>query len=797
MDKHSFRVLEFDRILEMAAAFAVTAPGRNIVQKIRPLNNIDYTRQQISLISECRRLLSEGQPLGIERFEDLLTLFQRISPHDAVLEPMGLRAFLPLFYSALNLKQWSNNPSYRGLGMIVSRLTTHPDIKKAIDAAIDNEGKLLDEASPEISYIRKGIRSCESKIKKMLEGLLKQKELMPYLQDFYLAERNNRWVLPVKKDFKGNVPGIVHDISNTGETVYVEPYSILHLGNELESYRAEEKLEEYRILKRLCALLRDCLHEVEEDYHIVAGVDALQAIAGFSEQMEMSPPEINEKGFMTIIRGRHPLLWKTLRKENREADLIPLDLEIGRDNSCMVITGSNAGGKTVALKTIGVLNLMALAGMHIPAGSGSTIPFLKRILADIGDEQSIEQNLSTFSGHITRISEIIRQSSAHTLVIIDELGTGTDPEQGSALSCAILRKLKQRGALTLVSTHLGMLKAFAHSEPGMINSAMEMIEVSINGVKTYRPTYKLVMGEPGTSHAFEIAESLGMDADVIREARGFITDEGNKIESLISELKHKTAEFDNRLKETEKLKQEVEHLQSHLKEELSELKKMKQDTLTKALREAEDVVRKTKQEAREIIETLKKTPPPEQKKVIKELDKKLEEIVTIREQQFPEKIQPLKEVRKGQRVFVNTLRRHGIVLSVNEKARRCKVLVEGKEIVISITELSEPATDLAEHRTPPETRRGERPFAPASEYINLSGELKVVGQRVDPALSLIERYLNDASVAGIKQIKIIHGIGTGILSRAIRDYLKDHPLVESFRKGNEEEGGEAVTVVLL
>lgn len=797
MDEHTFRILEYDKILEMAAASAVTAPGRDIVQRTKPLNNIADIRQQISLVSECRRLLSEGQPLGIEHFENLLTLFQRIRPRDAVLEPLELRSFLPLFYSALNLKIWSNNPSYRGLGTIVSQLITHPDIRKAIDAAIDREGKIIDEASQELSYIRKGIRSCESKIKRTLEEILKQKELMPYMQDFYLAERNNRWVIPVKRDFKGNIPGIVHDISNTGETVYVEPYPIQHLGNELESYRAEEKLEEYRILKRLSAILREHLHEIEEDYNIVARADALQAIAGFSEQMDMSPPEINEKGYMKIIRGRHPLLWKSLRKENRASDLVPLELEIGRDNSCMVITGSNAGGKTVALKTIGVLNLMALGGMHIPAGAGTTIPFLQRILADIGDEQSIEQNLSTFSGHITRISEIIRQSSAHTLVIIDELGTGTDPEQGSALSCAILRKLKQRGALTIVSTHLGMLKAFAHSESGMINSAMEIEEVSVNGVKTYRPIYKLVIGEPGTSHAFEIAQSLGLDADVIREAREFIKDEGGRIESLITELKHKIAELDNGLKETEKLKQEVEHLRVHLKEELSQLKAMKQDTLTKALREAEEIVRKIKREARDIIEKLKQSSLSEAKEIVKDINGKLEKIITIQKQHSPENIQPLKEVREGQSVFVNTLKIHGIVHSFNKKTRRCKVTVEGKEVIVPLNKLSEPARDLAEHQTFSETRRGEQQSAPASEYTNLTGELNVIGQRVDPALSLIERYLNDASVADFKQIKIIHGIGTGILSRAIRDYLKDHPLVKSFRKGNEDEGGEAVTMVVF
>jgi len=545
--------------------------------------------------------------------------------------------------------------------------------------------------------------------------------------------------------------------------------------------------------------LRECLPEIEADYRIVAEIDALQAFAGFSDQLDMSAPEINEKGHMTITGGRHPLLWKTLRKENREGGLVPLDLEIGRGHFSMVMSGSNAGGKTVALKTIGVLTLMALSGMHIPAGSGTVIPFLKNVLADIGDEQSIEQNLSTFSAHITRISEIIKQSVEGTLVLIDELGTGTDPEQGGALSCAILRKLKQQGALTLVSTHLGMLKAFAHTEPGMINAAMEMEEVSVKGVSSYRPTYKLVMGEPGTSHAFEIAESLGLDADVIREARELVGDEGGRIESLITDLRHKTAELESRLKEAESLKQESGRLRLKLKEEITALKSREKETLAKALREAEEIVRKTKREARDLIEKIKQSELSKAGEISKEIDEKLAEIVVARKEYAPEKRQPLREVREGQRVFVGTLGKHGVVQTINEKTRRCRVAVGGKEIEVAVGDLSGPSEDRTGKQTEHlKGERGERPAAPAETAdINVQRELIVIGQRVDPALSLIERYLNDASMAGIKQVRIIHGIGTGILAAAIREYLRDHPLVEGFRKGNEEEGGQAVTVVIL
>jgi len=414
MDNHTYRVLEFHKILKMASIFAATEPGRAFIHAIRPLSDIEEITLQIDLISECRKVMSEGRHLGIEQFDNLLPLLQKLRPVDSILEPVEFRSFLPLFYSAFNLKIFSHSSDFPGLGDIASGLTTHAQIKETIERSIDMEGKITNNASPVLSYIRQNIKKCERKIKTILDGMLKQKNLEPHLQDYYLAERNNRWVIPVKTDSKGSVPGVVHDISNTGETVYIEPYSIQVIGNELELLRAEEKLEMYRILQKLAALLREHIDTIESDYRIIARLDALNALAGFAEKLDMSPPEISNQAYIKILAGRHPLLWKTLDIDKRGNKLVPLDMEIGRHNSCMVITGSNAGGKTVALKTIGILTMMALSGMHIPAGSGTSIPFLTRIFADIGDDQSIEQNLSTFSAHVTRISEILKNSDSRS-----------------------------------------------------------------------------------------------------------------------------------------------------------------------------------------------------------------------------------------------------------------------------------------------------------------------------------------------------------------------------------------------
>jgi len=796
MDNHTYRVLEFHKILEMASVFAATEPGREVINAIRPLPDIENIKTQIALISECRQVLSEGRHLGIEQFDNVLNLLQKLRPVDSILEPVEFRSFLPLFYSAFNLKIFTVGNDFPGLGDIASGLTTHAEIKDAIEKSIDREGNITDSASPELFSIRQKIKACERKIKTVLDGILKQKDLEPHLQDYYLAERNNRWVIPVKTDSKGSVPGVVHDISNTGETVYIEPYAIQVIGNELESLRAEEKLEMYRILQRLAALLREHLPTIKSDYHIIARVDSLNALAGFAEKLDMSSPEINDQVYIKILTGRHPLLWKTLNKEKRDNTLVPLDMEIGRNHSCMIITGSNAGGKTVVLKTIGILTMMALSGMHIPAGSGSSIPFLSRVFADIGDDQSIEQNLSTFSAHVTRISEILRNSDAGSLVIFDELGTGTDPEQGGALSCSILRKLKEKGILTIVSTHLGMLKAFAHSEEGMINSSMEMREVTDMGVTSYRPTYRLSVGEPGTSHALEIAGSLGLQSEVIEEARNFLKGEGAEIESLIADLKKKNIEIDKRLEETEKLRHEVNELKASLDEEIMKMRSEKQQSMADTLAEAEEIIRATKREAAEIIDKVKKADIAEKRKILKELDKKQAGLKKQKEESTPEKLFAIREPEVSQYVFINSLRTHGVIISVNEKTGRCKVMVNEKEVMIPMSGLSE-AMDSKSEDLPNESGRGERPIALTSIDKNISNEINVIGQRVDPALSKIERYLNDASLAGLKQVKIIHGIGTGILAASIREFLNDHPLVEEFRKGHEEEGSEGVTIVSL
>ncbi len=797
MDKHTLRVLEFNKILEMAGAFAVSSPGKDLVLKIKPIGDIKGIRDRINLISEGRHLLAEGKHPGIEHFEELTPLFQRLRPADSVLAPSELTDFLPLFSTAINIKGLlRDEPSLPMLSEIASHLRTHASLKRKIESSIDREGKIADGASPELSAIREGLGHLEKRIRAGLEGLLRRQDLKPHIQEFYITGRNNRWVIPVKRDSKGHVKGVVHDISNSGETLFIEPYETQALGNELESLRAEEKVEEFRVLRRLSAMLRDALTEIVEDYHTVLRIDCISALAAFSDMMGMTPPEINERGYIRILKGRHPLLWQALRRIGREESLQPLDFELGSDYSCIVITGSNTGGKTVALKTVGVLQIMALCGLHLPAESGTTLPMLGRVLADIGDEQSIEQNLSTFSAHIGRISEILARSDRETLVIIDELGTGTDPEEGGPLSCAILRELRRRGALTAVSTHLGLLKAFAHTEPGMINGAMQMEEEISDGLPAYRPTYRLLIGEMGQSHAFEIAGRLGLPPELIREARGLMKESGARVETLLSELMRKREELDLMLAETARLRQELTGLRASLREEIKRIRAERKEILSGTLREAEGILLKARREARDVIRQLKQSEMRRAGEVLKGLDRGLAEVRQKQERYAAEETPGLEEVREGQTVCIRSLGVNGIVRSVNRKTGRCRIVVRGREIEVPAGELAEPVTEPADEAA--STVRTIRSM-PGTDDITegISGKLNLIGQRVDPALSVLERYLNDASMAGLGSVKIIHGIGTGRLSSAVREYLKGHPLVREFRKGEEDEGGEAVTVVYL
>ncbi|MBF0519984.1 MAG: endonuclease MutS2 [Nitrospirae bacterium] len=791
IDENTVRALEFSKILEIAASYAVTFAGRENILRLRPLSTPEEIQKETDFITEWRNLFAENNQTGIEQISDLSLQFTTLKPENSIIEPIEIREFIPLFDSTYNLKRFATQHQYFMTSELVSNLTTHPFIKKTIENSIDKDGLIVDTASNELYQIRRRLKSLDVKLRKLLDGILQRKDYSNHLQDFFITIRNNRSVIPVKKESKGQIPGVIHDISKTGETIFVEPYAAQTLGNEIESLKGEEKIEEFKIIKHLSSLIRTHLPDIEKDYQITVKIDVVSALSRYSEVCNMSAPEINTSGYVNIIGGRHPILEHTLLKQHKSAQLVPLDVTMNNSVSAIVITGSNAGGKTVALKTIGVIHLMALSGMHVSAKSGSSIPFLRNIFVDIGDDQSIEDNLSTFSGHLSRISRILTYSDNRTLVLLDELGTGTDPDEGGSLASAIVKALMKKGSLVAVTTHLRALKLFAYSDPAVMVCSMEVESLTDEkGKKTFKPTYKLTLGQFGQSHAFDIASNYGLSEEIINDARAILSGSDSKLESLLSDLHSELALYKEKTKKVDALREELRALKSTLTTEIQSVRLTKKQAIKRAAAEAEKLLLTAKSDAAEILKEIKTAEAEKAKSLVRELDHKIKEIKEIKESQSSQPLVPKLKVFPGKKVFLSGLKVVGEVVSVNEGKGRCTVLASGREIEISISalaEMDEKSTQKTQHyRTLNETTERDVPT-----------EINLIGKRVDPAVSDLERYLNDAVLANLKTVKIIHGLGTGALSKAVREHLSTHQLVQSFRKGETEDGGDAVTIAVL
>ncbi|MEO5358032.1 MAG: endonuclease MutS2 [Nitrospirae bacterium YQR-1] len=792
IDDNTVAALEFSKILEIAASYAVTFAGRESILNLRPLSTPDEVRHEIDFITEWRNLFAENNQTGIEPVSDLSAFFNALKPENSIIQPVELREFVALFDSSYNLKRFAKQHQYPLTSELVSNLTTHPFIKKTIENSIDKDGGIVDTASTELYEIRRRLKSLDIRLKKLLDGILQRKDYAPHLQDFFITIRNNRAVIPVKKDSRGQIPGVIHDISKTGETIFVEPYVAQNLGNEIESLKGDEKIEEFRIIKHLCTIVREHLPDIEKDYLIAIKIDSVSALSRYSEAGAMSAPEITGSGYINIIGGRHPILEHTLLKQNKTAQLVPLDITMGNSVRAVVITGSNAGGKTVALKTIGVIHLMALSGMHIAAKSGTSIPFLKRIFVDIGDEQSIEDNLSTFSGHLSRISKILSESDNSTLVLLDELGTGTDPDEGGSLASAILTALMKKGSLVAVTTHLRALKLFAYSNDNVVVGSMEVETfVDERGKKIFRPAYRLALGQFGQSHAFDIASNFGISDEIITDARAILSGSDTVMETLLSNLNTELELYKEKTKEVDALREELRALKSTLMGEITSVRTSKKQAIKRALDKAESILSAAKTQANEILEQIKTSEAEKAKKLVKELGNKLKEIRDKNESFTTEPAAPKVTVIPGKKVFLKGLKVYGEVVTVNEAKGRCCVLANGREIEISITAITEMDEKSAEQTG--------RYYRNTDDAINreVPMEINFIGKRVDPTLSELERYLNDAVLCNLKTVKIVHGLGTGTLSKAIRQYLCAHPLVKSFKKGETEDGGDAVTIATL
>jgi DNA mismatch repair protein MutS2 len=786
ISENSLDLLEYPKLLRTISAQAHCPATQKAILDIRPYRNLPDIIQRQRLVEELRRLSAEGRPLQIFSFADLKPFLEKARPVGAVLDPLELSAFLPLLQLssaiASQIREAEDVPQLKNM---TKHLKGFPKLLTFLERALDHEGNILDRASPLLSELRKEIRQLEAQIRRKLEDVVREPPVAAFLQDDFITQRSGRWVIPVRMDSKTQIPGVVHDVSRTGETAFVEPLNIISLANQLENLLAEEKAEVIRILRELSTMVRQRADEIETEQEILVQIDLLACLAHLADRLHMETPEVHEGGGIRLIKARHPLLALSFEKKGPQKQVVPLTLELGGDSTVMVITGVNAGGKTIALKTTGLLLLMALSGMPVPADSASSFPLHNGLLVDIGDEQSIESSLSTFSAHISRITNIINQADEKTLVLMDELGTSTDPVEGAAIACAVLKDLQGKGGLVMATTHLTEIKGYVHRTFGMINASMEFDQQMLT------PLYLLRMGEPGQSHAIDIARQYGLPEPILQSAQRLLTGREEGFEQLVADLNQKRREYETGLEELKKLQQLAAEESRKIEGMLTKTERQQKEILAKAYQEALEIASRTKRQMNLFLEDIKKKDKADRRLALQKLREEEAALSKkLREAKGAGEDGPaIESLQEGDHIFIRSLSSDAEVLSVLLKQNRLKVLAEGRAIEVPISDVGFQGG---------QARLDKKTTSSALDtHKDVPSRINLIGQRVDDAFSLIEPFLNHASLAGLQEVSLVHGIGTGILAKAVRDYLKGHPLIKGFRKGDRSEGGEGVTIARL
>jgi len=777
--------LEFEKLLTEIARHAHSDCSRARILAIRPGNDLAAIETISGRIGEIRALDRFGTALSLSSFEDIRPPLDLLKPSGAILSPHDLLLFIPVLrlYAALD-RQFSHRVDIPLLKGIVPNLKSFPEILEPLDSSIDHDGTILDSASSFLRETRRAKRTLAGRIRKKIEEIIRSSGIEIFLQDDFITQRSGRWVIPVRMDSKGMVKGVVHDVSSSGETAFMEPLEIIPFVNELENLTAEEKAEEIRILRQLSAWIREDAAEIAACFETLLQLDVLNSMARFAGEFDLEPARLNDQGELKLVDARHPLL-QMMQKRGALAKVEPLTLQLGGDSaasSVMVITGPNAGGKTIALKTAGMLSLMALCGLPVPAGPRSTFPLLDTLLVDIGDEQSIEQSHSTFSAHAARISAILGQAGAHSLVLLDELGAGTEPLQGAAIACGVLRELQQQGSMVIATTHLTEIIGFVHRSGGMVNAGMEFDD------RSFTPLYRLIVGEPGQSHAVEIARRFGMPERVITFARQMLGSAGSEFTGLLTELRRQRSEYEVLKRSLEDRERIVDARSAELDERAADVARIRKEAAEKGWGDAKDLISATRRRMNELLGELKKETRND---IINKLRQTEAELTgQLKPQSEATEPLPLTAVKPGDAVHLRSLGYDGVVLALDERHARARVRAGRMEMDVQLSELFRPHADAGQGR--------KRVAAVRVDVVESEQrELKLIGMRVDEALSELEPFINRAAAAGLSEVRVIHGVGTGRLRDAVREELERHPLVAGHRAGEPHEGRDGATVVTL
>ena len=786
----SIRTLELPVVLEMLASLAVSEAAKEKCRQLLPVCDLEEAaRLQEETQSARERLGLYGSP-SFSGVKDVSRALNR-ADHGGVLNTRELLDVADLLTASRRVSEYDRDRQGEKtvLDHLFSALHTNKFLEDKIHGAILDEETIADSASPELVDIRRKMRLAASKGRQILQRIISSPSYAKVLQEALITQRDGRFVVPVKAECKGSIPGLVHDISSSGATLFVEPMGVVQANNELKELEAREKKEIDRILRQLSAACAGSMENILWDYDILVHLDVIFARAQLSYQLNASRPEVRRRGGVALRRARHPLL--------DQAKAVPITVELGQQFDTLVITGPNTGGKTVTLKTIGLLCLMAQCGLHIPADSGSAVRVFHRVLADVGDEQSIEQSLSTFSAHMSNIVQILREVDDQSLLLFDELGAGTDPIEGAALAIAIIESARSQGALIAATTHYAELKTFAMTTAGVENASCEF------DVQTLRPTYRLLIGIPGKSNAFAISRRLGLDESVIQAAQQQMDSDSVRFEDVLTQLEEKRQRLEKAQAEADRLWRQREEDARKARTFREQMEKAKDNARTKGEAEAKRIVRQAQAQADEIFAQLDQLRRQQQKQInFQELNdakdavrhslNQAQEALHLRSEPQEPAYAPSRPIEVGDLVELPGVKMAASVLAVNNdgtlllQAGKMKMTVKAQQVRL------------------PEGQPKKKPAAPVgggSAKLNLqsraSSELDIRGYETLEAESVVENYIDSAVMAKLGTVTIIHGKGTGALRKAVHEMLKRNKAVKSFRLGRYGEGEAGVTVVEL
>ena len=780
IDEKSLTALEYFEIIDLLERNASSPVGREWCRQVRPHADLIQIQKSLSEIDELKRIDNEGGPLPPVDIHDTRETLSQVRVEGTVLDPATLNNMAANIQTCQKVKQFYEAvpTDIPHIAALIGRLSVCREIGEEIRRCIDADDTIRDEASPRLSRVRRSIRSMRTKVQREMESLLRQEDVQPFLRDRIITQRNGRSVLLVKPESRGRIKGIVHDYSHSRMSLFVEPMSVVDMNNDLNLLLDEEREEEIRILTGLTESVRARLDDLRHDLECLGDLDLACAKMKLSRQLRGIRPEICETGGIRLLKARHPLLF--YRKPD---ETVPIDLVLDKDHPVLIISGANAGGKTVALKTLGLLILMFQSGMEIPLAEGSEISVFQKAFAKIGDEQSIGEDLSTFSAHLAHLSGILQEADRASLVLVDEIGGGTNVTEGAALAMGVLDRLKEQGGAVVVTTHLEPVKGYGYVTPGVMNAGVEF------DPETLQPRYRLLYGTSAPSHAFLVAEQMAFPRGVLDRARQYQQETKGAAAAMIRRLEQLQEEVNREKRKLEKLQEETAQRRDQLSASVQKIREKRAEILLRIEERGRKLVGQTEKELQRLVDGLRSVEPG-QKRPERQV-REVEDRFRARLNRPRRKRKKVKNLRSGEWVRVLDLNREGTVSQVQEAADTAEVLVGQFKIKTSLDNLERVRGKTGTSDS------GPSPTPVVSSSDEARREINVIGLTVDEALPRVDKFIDTALLANLETVTVIHGSGSGRLRDGIQSYLRAHKAVSGFEPGDPLRGGMGVTVVRL